>query len=75
MAKIAVTGVGGPAGRNVAALLLQRGHAVVGADMRDVSLPGVSFHRVPAASDVSFLSELSCLAAREKIDLLIPTVT
>jgi carbamoylphosphate synthase large subunit len=75
MAKIVVTGVGGPAGCNVAALLLQRGHAVVGADMRDVSLPGVSIHRVPAASDVSFLSELNGLAAQEQVDLLIPTVT
>jgi|GEM_PF-4100248 len=36
MSKILVTGIGGPAGRNVAQLLLPRGHTVIGTDMRDV---------------------------------------
>jgi carbamoylphosphate synthase large subunit len=75
MKKILVTGVGGPAGQNVARLLLERGYAVVGTDMRDVPMPGISFHCVPAANDPLFLDKLCRLAAQERVDLLIPTVT
>ncbi len=75
MTRILVTGVGGPAGYNTTTLLLERGHTVVGADMRHVSLPGITFHRVPAAGDPCFLDELHRLAVQEGIALLIPTVT
>jgi carbamoylphosphate synthase large subunit len=75
MKTILVTGIGGPAGRNVTQLLLARGHAVVGTDMRDVSMPGISFHIIPAANDPSFLERLLQIATQEKTDLLIPTVT
>jgi nucleoside-diphosphate-sugar epimerase len=36
MTTILVSGVGGPAGSNVAKLLLDRGFDVVGTDMRDI---------------------------------------
>jgi carbamoylphosphate synthase large subunit len=75
MKKILVTGVGGPAGQNVTRLLLEREFAVVGTDMRHVPALDITFHRVPAANDPSFLDELSRLAAQEKVDLVIPTVT
>lgn len=73
--KILVTGVGGPAGRNVAQLLLARGHCIVGTDMREVPMPGITFYRVPAANDPAFLETLRDLAAQEEVDLVIPTVT
>lgn len=73
--KILVTGVGGPAGRNVAQLLLARGHRIVGTDMREVLMPGITFYRVPAANDPAFLETLRDLAAQEEVDLVIPTVT
>ncbi len=75
MKRILVTGVGGPAGQNVARLLLERGYTVVGVDMRDAPIPGVTFYRVPPANDPLFLDELCRLARRERVDLLIPTVT
>ena len=75
MKRILVTGVGGPAGRTVTQLLLERGYAVVGTDMHDAPAMGISFHRVPAANDPRFLDELCRLAAQERVDLLIPTVT
>ena len=75
MKKILITGIGGPAGRNVTQLLLARGHVVIGTDMRDVSIPGISFHIIPAANDPSFLDHLLQIAVQEKADLLIPTVT
>jgi carbamoylphosphate synthase large subunit len=75
MKKILVTGVGGPAGRTVAQLLLARGHVVVGTDMRSVAVPGLTFYLVPAANDPSFLEYLDQLVVQEKVDLLIPTVT
>jgi len=75
MAKILVTGVGGPAGKNVTQLLLERGHTVVGTDMREVLLPGIQFYRVPAAHAPSFLAALHHLAVAERVHLVIPTVT
>ncbi len=75
MARILVTGVGGPAGRNVASLLLARGHTVIGTDIRQLCLPRVRLHQVPAAVDLAFLPALHRLALEERIDLLIPTVS
>lgn len=73
--KIMVTGIGGPAGRNVAGLLLERGHTVIGVDMQSISLPGVKVHRIPPASHPSFLEKLYTLAVEESIQLMIPTVS
>ncbi len=75
MARILVSGVGGPAGRNVAALLLERGHSVAGVDAREVAVPGIDFWKVPLAGHPDFMGEIVSLAERERIDLLIPTVT
>lgn len=80
MARILVTGVGGPAGRTVAAMLLARGHRVVGVDARGedepgVKTPGVEFFQVPLATHPRFLDELASTAGREGVELLIPTVT
>jgi carbamoylphosphate synthase large subunit len=73
--KIMVTGIGGPAGRNVASLLLEKGHTVIGVDMQSISLPEVKVHRIPPASHPSFLEKLYTLAVEESIQLLIPTVS
>ncbi len=75
MARILITGIGGPAGRNTAALLLERGHTVIGTDMREIALPGAKFYRVPAATAASFLEALRAIALNERIQLLIPTVS
>lgn len=70
-----VTGIGGPAGRNVALLLLEKGHTVIGVDMQKILLPGVKVHRIPPASHPSFLEKLYILTVEESIQLLIPTVS
>ncbi|MDD5367786.1 MAG: ATP-grasp domain-containing protein [Anaerolineaceae bacterium] len=75
MSTILITGVGGPAGQNVANLLLARGFEVAGIDMRDVELSGIRFFRIPAAHDPSFMPELQRIARQVKPALLIPTVT
>jgi len=75
MVKIMVTGIGGPAGRNVALLLLEKGHTVIGVDMQRISFPGVKVHRIPPASHPSFLEKLYTLTVEESIQLLIPTVS
>jgi carbamoylphosphate synthase large subunit len=75
MIKIMVTGIGGPAGRNVASLLLEKGHTVIGVDMQRISYPGVKVHKIPPASHQSFLEKLYTLAVEESIQLLIPTVS
>jgi carbamoylphosphate synthase large subunit len=75
MVKIMVTGIGGPAGRNVALLLLEKGHTVIGVDMQRILLPGVKVHRIPPASHPSFLEKLYALTVEENIQLLIPTVS
>ena len=75
MKTILVTGVGGPAGQNVTRLLLEQGYAVVGTDMRDAPVAGITFRRVRAANDPSFLDELCRLAAQANVELVIPTVT
>ena len=75
MSRIIVTGVGGPAGRTIASMLLSRGHSIVGVDARDVEIPGITFSKVPLAGHPDFLAKLSSVADREKAELLIPTVT
>jgi carbamoylphosphate synthase large subunit len=75
MKTVMVTGVGGPAGRNVADLLLKQGYRVVGLDMLPVEVEGIEFQRVPAAADVMFMDVLHSLARQHLPALIIPTVT
>lgn len=75
MARILVTGAGGPAGRNVSQLLLARGHAVIATDMREMALPGATFYRVPAATAPDFFDALREIARQEQVDALVPTVS
>ena len=72
---VLVTGVGGPAGRAVVDQLVDRGLRVLGVDCAPVGIPGVVTTRVPAATDPAFLVELARLAVRQRIGLIIPTVT
>jgi carbamoylphosphate synthase large subunit len=74
MAKILVTGVGSPAGRSLASQLCQRGHVVIGTDMRAVDGVGTLIYLAPAAHQRAFVPELRQIVAEEKIDLIIPTV-
>jgi len=71
--RIFVTGIGGPAGRNVSQLLIEHGHDVVGADMRSVFLAGVAaFHQAPPARATNYLEWLDRHTA--DCDWIIPTV-
>ncbi len=75
MAKVLVTGVGGPAGCSVAGLLLERQHRVVGTDMQAQPAQPYTVYQVPPAGAPGFLSALHSVAAREQVDLIIPTVS
>jgi carbamoylphosphate synthase large subunit len=75
MSTILVSGLGGPAGRNVANLLLERGIKVVGVDMRPLEATDTLFEQVPAANDADFLPAIHRIALREKVDWIIPTVS
>lgn len=74
--RILVTGIGGPAGRAIAAQLRARGIPVLGTDVRDLPAgAGVTVVRIPPATDPEMISALRRLVAREEIDLVIPTVS
>ena len=73
MSRILVTGCGGPAGRAVRELLLQRGHNVIAVDMQP-SLPD-HIQRVPQAKDPNFVTELDKIARNFHCELVIPTVS
>ena len=75
LSKILVTGVGGPAGRSVATLLLERRVNVVGTDMTLVEMEGIRFHQVPPADDPQLLPTVYSIANQEEVDLVIPTVS
>jgi carbamoylphosphate synthase large subunit len=75
MKTVMVTGVGGPAGKNVSEMLIQHGFRVVGVDMQPVELDNLVFYRVPAVLDEQYLDQMFTVARREKPDLIIPTVT
>ena len=70
-----VTGVGGPAGRSLAASLLERNYRVVGTDMRVITFEGIEFHQVPPADAPDFLAAIHAIALRERVKLIIPTVS
>ena len=69
-----VTGIGGPAGRNIALLFLEKVHTVIGVDMQKISLPGVKVHRI-LLLHAHVLRKIYTLTVQESIQLLIPTVS
>ncbi|WP_427128844.1 ATP-grasp domain-containing protein [Pseudarthrobacter sp. S9] len=74
--RILVTGIGGPAGRAIAAQLRARGIPVLGTDIRELPAEaGVTVVAVPPATDPEMASALRRLIAREGINLVIPTVS
>ncbi len=75
MPKFLVTGVGGPAGRNVTDLLLERNHAVVGTDIQAIEHAGIEFVLVPPAISPVFLSSIRKIAENMQVDWIIPTVS
>ena len=75
MKTVIVTGVGGPAGRNVTGLLIKQGYRVVGVDMQPVPVDGIDFQCIPAATDAGFMEALHTLAQKVRPALIIPTVT
>ncbi len=78
MARLLITGAGGPAGDSLGRQLQGTPHAVVGVDMEPLSLDAEArFDRtyvVPAATSPDFLPRLRDLVRREAIDVVIPTV-
>jgi carbamoylphosphate synthase large subunit len=75
MKTVIVTGVGGPAGRNVSDLLVQQNLHVIGVDMHPVEMTGGDFQQVPAALDDRFIDALHAIAKKARPVLIIPTVT
>jgi carbamoylphosphate synthase large subunit len=75
MKKILVTGVGGPAGKNVAALLLERGFSIIGTDMQALTGLKYAFIQVPAAKDPDFSRVIEQIVVQNGIDQIIPTVS
>jgi carbamoylphosphate synthase large subunit len=75
MKKILITGVGGPAGRSVSTLLLERHYPLIGTDMRDLEDLNFPFFQVPPARHAQFLEVLCKIAEESQVDLIIPTVS
>jgi len=70
-----VTGVGGPAGRSLAALLMERKLNVIGTDMQPLAGTGFPFFQVPPANSPDLFRTIREIAAREHVDWVIPTVS
>jgi carbamoylphosphate synthase large subunit len=75
MSSFLVTGVGGPAGRNVAALLVERNQRVIGTDMKVLQPEGMKFYQVPPAGSPDLLPCIYQIAKDERVCLVIPTVS
>ncbi len=76
MARVMITGVGGPAGSSLANQLRTRGHYVLGVDMHIADLDAADdVIKVPAAEAPGYLQSLRYLAMFHGIDLVIPTVS
>ncbi len=75
MKTILITGVGGPAGANLAAMLVERGCHVVGVDLREVPFPEGLFLQALPVFDPQYLPFLQEIVRRENVDLVIPTLT
>lgn len=73
--RILVTGVGGPAGRNAAKYLRQKGYTVIGTDMRPVETEVDEFHLVPPADHPNFIRAMHKVVRTSQASLLIPTVS
>lgn len=79
MARVLVTGVGGPAGQAVLRSLVRRGDDVWGADMDGWAaglylVPADRRRTVPPGRAPEFVDELRDLCAAEGIEVLVPTV-
>ena len=75
MEKVVVTGVGGPAGRAVAAYFRQCSYTVVGTDVAAVKSDVDTFIRVPPGDAPEFSPAIFHILESEKPRLFIPTVT
>ncbi len=75
MSSFLVTGVGGPAGRNVASLLIERRQLVIGTDMKALQPEGMRFYQVPPAGSPDLLPSIYQIARDEQVCLVIPTVS
>ncbi|GGJ31388.1 hypothetical protein GCM10010052_30300 [Paenarthrobacter histidinolovorans] len=76
MARVLVTGVGGPAGLSLSHQLMEHGHWVLGVDMRQVHASCAN--AVAVVSPVNapgYLWELRGLVAAHGLELVIPTVS
>ena len=75
MARILVTGIGGPAGAAVTTLATRRGHTVIGVDLAPPTFSSATVcAAIPAANDAELLPALRDLVSQHDVDLLIPTV-
>ncbi len=72
--KVLITGIGGPAGKSVVTYMNRMGFFTIGVDMRDVSVPVGSFHRVPPVDHPSFWATLLRIIEMERPGLFVPTV-
>lgn len=72
---VLVTGIGGPAGKCATSYLIDKGCAVIGADMRAVSSNVEHFFEVPAAGDASFIPAIQKIVRDFDVSLLVPTVS
>jgi carbamoylphosphate synthase large subunit len=75
MLKILVTGVGGPAGQGLSAMLVERGCDLLGTDSRQLEDLNFSFHQVPIARDAGFIAAIRAIARAHPVDWIIPTVS
>jgi carbamoylphosphate synthase large subunit len=75
MTTFLVTGIGGPAGRNISSMLLERKHCVIGTDILAIIPTGFEFKRVPSANSPEFLSAMLEIAKQAQVDWIIPTVS
>jgi len=72
---VLITGVGGSAGRAAATYFAGRGYRVLGTDMRDADSSATAFRLIPPAREGAFVAALLEIATKEKVGLLVPTVS
>ncbi|MCB5273473.1 hypothetical protein BJG92_00995 [Arthrobacter sp. SO5] len=70
--RVLVTGIGGAAGRAVAAQLAARGIPVLGADVREV--PGAEAVLIPPVGDPGWIPALRRLIDAQSLNVVIPTL-
>jgi carbamoyl-phosphate synthase large subunit len=74
LARVLVTGVGGPSGKAATVALKARGFQVLGVDMNAVPNEADQFAQVPAALDAAYPDVLRRLIHEHRIGWLFPTV-